>query len=1297
MRTQMFLLFVIIMEILVFWFIKRLQGKRAVFLLVGVTILNLCIPMDIIAKATSENAVISNGKIWVDDKVSSAIGRVTYRKITENDKTNIQYQINNDSNKRKVREGDVVSFSGTISAPEGKQISWVRIDVYDASTKEPYTVGEEYYYARNIDARQFELSSIPSVVVGEAFGNSAYKLTEGHKYIVMFFVGDSSGNGFADEDGNIKGNQGPAILLDVKYPPENCDHPHAQYEYILHSSGEKRTHSYGEPLTHQIEPLYERYCGRCGIFLMNIWGQGTPEEHTINENGMCVMCGFVIPEYFEETDGDYTTSDAPVYKFGKYMTLEDFGIATMRKSSDETYLNRQTIRPTSSYYGYKWIANRPGYRYPFTASFQLDADYMPQNSVYIAIANYDCDEEGDTNCCEYDQVYINGKYVGVLTGENNTSNTTLLKVDRSFLKSGTNEIVIYVGNKIKRNGYQGNAPGTVYRDDPYSYWWLRVDDIQILCDGGSSEGRPDVFRVNINKAEITNNRVKCYVTTQIEDSENRSFKLEYALYDWSNEESATYGQIIDDDFATIYSSDYSHEGTLTMPVNSMSGTYTAVVYLKQSNGNILAYDEESFEYETGILPSFDVQNYKAVPAHLNWTNQNVEINLSADIDPNANLKNLQFYLSDDVQSEANVDLVGHVTGTLSISENGLYNIALRYTKDGKNYSKTTKVEINNIDKIAPVIEFVKNADNSVTATYHDDKSGMSDARYCISYDSNKPADSIYIPLESGAEIVYDIYPYIHYILKDRAGNINSSYYLAGQWGSLDQPVITAPENGSTVYTLDPIVKWNAVLNATSYRLYMRDVTNGSNQNDDSTLMFPKEGILVDGNTRQLDIAEHVVPGKSIQSGRKYNIAVQAINPQYNSAISHVSFSVLIVEDAYLNLYIDGVLQDTDSRVINAMVYNHGGDGTPIIVDSNMDWTVSTDAGWIKLIADKNKNQILHSYEPNTYGDSRTAQITVSAPACEDWTISVTQGIIPLVWSGRVGGDYNRYALVDLTYGALNPNYTYELQVYDDDGNLIKTKKATERNVYDYYKDLGMMRGKRYRLTVKETDQDGILINEYKAGILQFDYYLKIDQVRSGETPVTPGGVIYSGNDISFDWTGSSGYGAEITVTIGSKTLKYKSKKSGGTVIIPASQYEQYLTSDQTDFKIVLDVEGQKSTPRKHVIIKAGQMEDAMIYTPDNGEMIRVFDGEEIVVTWSPIAEADYYKVQFGWCNPSEEIPELIKSFHFDKDDLLKLVITKADFINLLKNSGISELLSTMPDNPEEMMYELEFLIIACKK
>jgi hypothetical protein len=102
-------------------------------------------------------------------------------------------------------------------------------------------------------------------------------------------------------------------------------------------------------------------------------------------------------------DDAETAGSAPVFRFDSYKTLEDFGISMpaafslRRGSASGGYLNPQTIRPNSSLYGYQWIANRTSYRYPFTASFTLDEEYMPQNSVYIAIANYDCDELSNRN------------------------------------------------------------------------------------------------------------------------------------------------------------------------------------------------------------------------------------------------------------------------------------------------------------------------------------------------------------------------------------------------------------------------------------------------------------------------------------------------------------------------------------------------------------------------------------------------------------------------------------------------------------------------------------------------------------------------------------------------------------------------------------------------------------------------------------------------------------------------------------------------------------------------------------
>lgn len=289
MEGMLMLLVMMIITMVLTWVLNGEQRKRAVSLLLCAAMMSSYIPAINVAKAdAAEKPVLVNEQVLVNGVKSAQIGAVTYSV------SGSAYTLDTSSAKVRVKEGDSISFEGTISAPEGETISWVRVDVYDASTEEPYTVGAEYYRASGMKVQEFDLSGIPALTIGESFGSKDYTLAEGGKYIVMFCVGDSNGNSFADMDADIEDEQGPAILVDVKLSPSNCDHPHSDYHYVLDPSGEIRYKSYGDPLTHQVEPLYERYCGLCDTFLMNIWGQGTPEEHAFDDNGVCLACGYYI-------------------------------------------------------------------------------------------------------------------------------------------------------------------------------------------------------------------------------------------------------------------------------------------------------------------------------------------------------------------------------------------------------------------------------------------------------------------------------------------------------------------------------------------------------------------------------------------------------------------------------------------------------------------------------------------------------------------------------------------------------------------------------------------------------------------------------------------------------------------------------------------------------------------------------------------------------------------------------------------------------------------------------------------
>ena len=273
----------------------RMQGRRAVAMVLLLSMLSGYLPAPAAARAASAYAALNGAQVLVDGMRRTDIGSVTYSRESDGD-----YEIDASSQRVRVGMEEEIAFTGSISAPQGETLSWVRVDVYDADTAQPYTEGAEYYREDGLQAQHYDLADIPAMTIGGE--DAAYPFEEGGRYVVMLCVGISGGGGFADTDGDVDDAQGPAILLDVRYDPETCDHPHSSYRYVLHASGETRYQSYGDPLTHQIEPLYERWCGLCDSFLMNIWGQGRPAEHEISAYGLCSLCGYAPVEETEQID-----------------------------------------------------------------------------------------------------------------------------------------------------------------------------------------------------------------------------------------------------------------------------------------------------------------------------------------------------------------------------------------------------------------------------------------------------------------------------------------------------------------------------------------------------------------------------------------------------------------------------------------------------------------------------------------------------------------------------------------------------------------------------------------------------------------------------------------------------------------------------------------------------------------------------------------------------------------------------------------------------------------------------------
>ena len=279
-----------------------LNIKKIPFIFIGICALaiygvSFIQPSACVLAQTTNVPELIDGTVIVNGINKSAIGAVRYNSIERIDnQTGEITTINNidQITSSKIRLGieDEITFSGIIESPVGTILSWVRVDIYLTDTEQPYTKGAEYYREDNRKSNQFDLSTIPAMTIGSPIGKSKLSFEAGKEYILMLNVGASEGGTFEDRDRTIDDIQGPAIILSIRYDPKTCVHPHDSYVYIQHASGEMRYMNYGDPYTHQFEPLVERYCGLCDSYLGNIWGQGTTQEHTYNESDTCVDCGY---------------------------------------------------------------------------------------------------------------------------------------------------------------------------------------------------------------------------------------------------------------------------------------------------------------------------------------------------------------------------------------------------------------------------------------------------------------------------------------------------------------------------------------------------------------------------------------------------------------------------------------------------------------------------------------------------------------------------------------------------------------------------------------------------------------------------------------------------------------------------------------------------------------------------------------------------------------------------------------------------------------------------------------------
>ncbi|MGN1232389.1 MAG: Calx-beta domain-containing protein, partial [Candidatus Cryptobacteroides sp.] len=312
----------------------------------------------------------------------------------------------------------------------------------------------------------------------------------------------------------------------------------------------------------------------------------------------------------------------------------------------------------------KILSNLDG-NHPIEMSFTLTE--VPTQSAYLAVKAYDVDEErGET-----DYVYINddifleknqrnsykqrynASTIGYLSGTNNTWNTTILSIPLEKLKVGKNTISVTIA----------------------SGWVVKVDWMQLILDGGAEDSNIQEFSLKLEDSATSGDNVTVQSSVTVRQTGNVQYTTEYTLT--QNET----GNALDACFGTVSASETIE---LVMPLSSPSGVYTITGILKDSGETIKATDSISFYFTQGVGLGPRI-SHTLDPDSL--TNQEVTIAVSAQAIPEAGITEVS------------------VPATKTVKVNGSYSFTVNYTQDGEERHVTYTVNVDNIDKQAPVITY----------------------------------------------------------------------------------------------------------------------------------------------------------------------------------------------------------------------------------------------------------------------------------------------------------------------------------------------------------------------------------------------------------------------------------------------------------------------------------------------------------------------------------------------------------------------------------------------------------------
>jgi len=214
---------------------------------------------------------------------------------------------------------------------------------------------------------------------------------------------------------------------------------------------------------------------------------------------------------------------------------------------------------------------------PNCMSFNIEVTQMSGDSATLTLRVYDVDEETG----ELDEVYLNGVYLGYLTGTNNTWSTTTF--------DATNIVQYGTQNTVQICIDPGGGESTT--------WVAEINWGQILVDGGSAE---DVHIVSLS-ADGEWNAIG--VSTTITASSSNTFRLEINLLD----DSGNNKDIETDTFTLSAGATTTRTNTVQLPSEPTAGETFTIEANLFNNTTAVQQDVETTTWQSAASPPTDIQ------------------------------------------------------------------------------------------------------------------------------------------------------------------------------------------------------------------------------------------------------------------------------------------------------------------------------------------------------------------------------------------------------------------------------------------------------------------------------------------------------------------------------------------------------------------------------------------------------------------------------------------------------------------------------------------------------------------